>query len=391
MNPQYKKTRLTCYIAYIVQALINNFLPILFIIFRREYNLSYEKLGRIIFINFFVQFIADAITPLIVKKIGYKGAAILCQGLAAAGLILLSIFTLVFNDVYIAIISAVIIYAFGSGVIEVIISPIIELLPTERKAANMAFLHSFYCWGQVLTVLGTTLMVMLFGSTWQIIPAIWAIIPFCNTFLFMRVLIIEPDEQEKIPLHKKDIFTREFFCFAVFMICAGASEIAMSEWASVFAQQGLGVSKIVGDLLGPCAFAVCMGTGRVVFGVFSGKYSQKTALIINNLLCCACYIGVALLKAPLLSLAACAFCGFTVSLSWPGTYSMAAARFPKGGTLMFSIFALCGDLGCSTGPWLLGAVADRVGLNNGFLVCAVFPLTLVIAALILPRKSIKNS
>ena len=391
MNSQYKKTRLSCYIAYIVQAVINNFLPILFIIFRREYNLSYEKIGRIVFINFFVQFIADILTPLIVKKIGYRGAAILCQGLAAVGLLLLSVFTLVFSDVYIAIIAAVVIYAFGSGVIEVIISPMIELLPTERKAANMAFLHSFYCWGQVITVLGTTAMVLLFESMWKIMSAIWAIIPLCNTFFFTRVPIIEPDEKEKIPLHKSDILTPEFFCFAVFMVCAGASEIAMSEWASVFAQQGLGVTKIVGDLLGPCAFAVCMGTGRVVFGAFSGRYSQKTALIINNLLCCVCYICVALCKIPLLSLAACAFCGFTVSLSWPGTYSMAAARFPKGGTLMFSIFALCGDLGCSTGPWLLGAVADRGGLNNGFLICAVFPIILVIAALILPRKSIKNS
>lgn len=382
MNSKYKNTRLSCYIAYIVQAVINNFLPILFIIFRREYNLSYEKLGRIVFINFFVQFIADIITPLIVKKIGYKGSAVLCQGLAAVGLILLCVFTLTFRDIYVAIIIAVVIYAFGSGVIEVIISPMIELLPTERKAANMAFLHSFYCWGQVITVLGTTVMVLAFGDSWQIIPAVWAIIPLVNTFVFMRVPIIEPNETKTEKLKKSDVLTRDFFCFAVFMVCAGASEIAMSEWASVFAQQGLGVSKMIGDLLGPCAFAVFMGIGRVVFGAFSDKYSVKKALIINNLLCFVCYIVVALCKIPLLALAACAFCGFTVSLSWPGTYSMAAARFPRGGTVMFSIFALCGDFGCSTGPWLLGAVADKLGLDSGFLVCSVFPLVLVIAALI---------
>lgn len=387
MTLNYKKTKLACYVGYVVQALVNNFLPILFIVFRQKYSLSYEMLGRIIFVNFFTQLIADISTPFIVKKIGYRGAAVLCHSLAAGGMILLAVLPRVMSNVYLSIILSVIVYAFGSGVIEVVISPMVELLPSKRKAASMAFLHSFYCWGQVFTVLVTTLLVTLFGyDNWFFIPLAWAVIPLVNLFAFMRVPVVEPDPEEHVPTAKELFFTREFFCFVIFMVCAGASEIAMAEWASVFAEQSLGVSKTVGDLLGPCAFAVFMGIGRVAYGAFSGRYSVRKALVFNNLLCVACYLTVAFCKLPVFSLLACALCGFSVSLSWPGTYSIAAARFKNGGTVMFSIFALSGDLGCSLGPWAFGAVADRFGLNGGFLVCAVFPLIMVAAALFLLKE-----
>ncbi len=394
MNKNYKSTKIACFIGFVVQAIINNFLPVLFIIFySHPYNLNYEQLGRLLFINFFVQLIVDALTPVVVKKLGYRGASIACHGLATLGLCMLSILPWLFpNHIYVCLIASIVIYASGSGIIEVCISPIVEMLPGDKKGADMAFSHSFYCWGQMFTVLASTLLIAILGkNNWQIIPLIWAIIPFLNMFNFMRVPIVENQEQSASKTANMLFKNRDFWVFIIVMICAGASEITMAEWASIFTQQALGVSKTVGDLLGPCAFAFCMGSGRVIFGVLDGKFNPKTALIVNNILCALCYMGVAILKLPALSLLACALCGFSVSLSWPGTYSMSARHFTNGGTLMFSILALSGDLGCSIGPWIMGIVANNTNLQTGFLVSAIFPAIMVIALLFLKkRKMLKN-
>lgn len=393
MGVSYTKTKLTCYSGFFVQAIVNNFLPILFIVFKTEYGLSYEELGRLIFINFFVQIFADLATAKISDKIGYRKTAIISQAGAAFGLLLLGIMPNIIDNIYIALIVPLVFYAFSSGVMEVVLSPMVELLPTKNKGANMAFLHSFYCWGQAFTVVGTTMLVKAVGfSLWYLVPVFWAIIPTVNSVLFCFVPVVEPNTVEESSSSEKFFFTRDFFCFVIFMLCGGASEIAMSEWASMFVQEGLGVSKVVGDLLGPCAFGIFMGIGRVVFGMFSGKYSVKRVLIINNILCCACYLTVGIFDIKALSLIACALCGFSVSLSWPGTFSLAAARFKGAGTIMFSIFALCGDFGCATGPWLLGKVADIFGLNSGFTVCTVFPLAMILAAVFLfKEKDCNNS
>ena len=391
MSASYRSTKIACFVGFVVQAIINNFLPVLFIIFNTGYNLNYEQLGRLLFINFFVQLIVDAITPIIVKKTGYRGAAIFCHGLAALGLLLLGLLPLFFpNHIYTCLIVAIVVYASGSGIIEVCISPIVELLPGEKKGADMAFSHSFYCWGQAFTVLVSTLLIYALGqNNWQFIPMIWAIIPLANMVNFMRVPIVE-DNNSPISETAKSLFkNKDFWLFAIIMICAGASEIAMAEWASLFAQKALGIDKTLGDLLGPCAFAVCMGSGRVIFGILDGKFNPRKALIINNVFCIACYIGVGVFNIPALSLVTCALCGFTVSLSWPGTYSMAARHFPMGGTLMFSVMALCGDIGCSMGPWLLGIVADYSSLETGFIVLAIFPALLVLTASLL-KKDLKK-
>lgn len=392
MGVSYTKTKLTCYSSFVVQAIVNNFLPILFIIFKSEYGLSYEELGRLIFINFFVQIFADFATAKIADKIGYRKTAILSQAGAAFGLILLGITPHFIDNIYVAIIIPLVFYAFSSGIMEVVLSPMVELLPTKNKGANMAFLHSFYCWGQAFTVIGTTVLVKLLGfSLWYLVPVVWAVIPSINSVLFFFVPIIEPDVQKKDTEKEKFFFTRDFFCFVIFMLCAGASEIAMAEWASMFAQKGLGVSKVVGDLLGPCAFGIFMGIGRIVYGLFSGRYSVKKVLILNNILCFLCYLVVGICNIPAISLVACALCGFSVSLSWPGTYSLAAARFKNTGTIMFSVFALCGDFGCALGPWLLGVFADLINLKSGFVVCTVFPLAMILAALFLFKEKDCNN
>ncbi len=380
MSASYKSTKIACFIGFVVQAIINNFLPLLFIIFNTQYNLNYEQLGRLLFINFFVQLIVDAITPAIVKKIGYRGSAIACHGLAAVGLCMLGILPLLFpTKIYTCIVASIIVYAAGSGIIEVCISPMVELLPGDKKGADMAFTHSFYCWGQAFTVLISTLLIFLLGQNhWQFIPLLWAIIPLFNMLNFMRVPVIEQPDDPVTKTANTLFKNRDFWIFAVVMICAGASEITMAEWASLFAQKALHVSKTTGDLLGPCAFAVCMGSGRVIFGLLDGKFNPKKALILNNILCVLCYVGVAVCNIEWLSLIVCALCGFSVSLSWPGTYSMAARHFPTGGTLMFSVLALCGDLGCSMGPWIMGIVANSSTLETGFLVSAIFPAVMVL-------------
>ena len=387
MNNKYTKTKIAAYTGCFVQAIVNNFLPILFIALQDVYGIGYEKLGRLIMFNFVTQMITDIVTPKIVEKIGYKKSAVMSQGVAALGLASLAVFPNVMPDAYVGIVISVIIYAFASGLTEVIISPMIEMLPTDNKTGNMSLLHSFYCWGQAVTALGSTLLLHMLGyQGWMFIPLIWAIVPAINAVFFSGVPVVEPEPERKSDSFKQLFKNRSFRLFMIIMLCSGASEIAMAEWASMFAQKALGVSKVVGDLAGPCAFALFMGVGRVCYAAFSEKLSYKKTIITMSLLCAGCYYVAAFVKIPVFALAACAVCGFSVSLFWPGTLSAGAKAFPKGDAVMFSVFAMCGDIGCCIGPWILGIIADNASLNVGFAVSSVFPLAMIIAALGLRDK-----
>ena len=392
VTKKYLPTKLAGYVGFVVQAIVNNFLPILFIVFQNVYNLSYERLGRLIVFNFATQMFIDLLTPKIVGKIGYRKAAILSQGAAAAGLVLLSVLPNIMSDSYLAIIISIMVYATGSGLMEVILSPMIEMLPTGNKSGNMAILHSFYCWGQAFTVLGTTALVYLFGfRNWIFIPIIWAVIPFLNMFSFIKVPIVEPGAEQKQATFLQLIKEPKFIIYMIMMLCAGASEIAMAEWASIFAQNALGVSKAVGDIAGPCAFALFMGLGRVIYAKFSKKISFTKLLVILNVFGFICYMVVAICKIPFVALVFCAVCGVTVSISWPGIYSAGARTFTNGGAVMFSVFAMCGDTGCALGPWLIGFLADKFSLNLGFAVASIFPLIMVVCGLyILKTRSCKS-
>lgn len=390
MKSKYISTKLACYVGYIVQAVVNNFLPILFIALQDVYGLGYEKLARLIVFNFVTQMITDLITPKIVAKIGYRKTAIMCQGTAALGLLMLYVLPKFMSNTYLAIILSIIVYAFGSGLMEVIMSPIIEMLPTNNKSGNMSVLHSFYCWGQAFTVIVTTVLVSLFGyGGWSNVPLVWAVLPFINMFSFLKVPIVEPDKDEKKSPIKVLLKSRRFRIYMVMMLCAGACEIAMAEWASMFAQQALGVSKVIGDFAGPCAFAIFMGIGRIWYAAVSQKVSFNKTLIALSVCCFVCYIVVAFCNIPLVALIFCALCGFTVSISWPGIYSCGAVDFPEGSSAMYSIFAMCGDTGCCLGPWVLGIVADSFGLNIGFGVASVFPIIMDICVLMQIRISKK--
>ena len=385
----YTPTKIASYAGLFVQAIVNNFLPILFIALQDVYKIGYEKLGRLIMFNFITQLVTDMLTPKIVGILGYRKCAIMCQGFAALGLTMLSFMPRIMPDPYVGIVISVMVYAFASGLMEVILSPMVEMLPTKNKSGNMAVLHSFYCWGQAVTTLVTTLLVSLLGYVnWMYIPILWAIVPFINMFSFIKVPIIEPEPERKSDSLKTLLSSPLFRCFTVMMVCAGASEIAMAEWASMFAQQALGVSKVVGDLAGPCAFAICMGTGRILYARFSAKLSFRKTVIVLSALCAACYLTTALTGIPILALVSCAVCGFTVSVMWPGTYSAGAKAFPRGDAVMFSVFAMCGDLGCCLGPWILGIIADIKSLHAGFAVTALFPIIMLITAIFFFKEEV---
>lgn len=392
LEKKYLPTKLAGYVGFIVQAIVNNFLPILFIVFQDVYGLGYEKLGRLIVINFATQMFIDFITPKIIHKLGYRRAAFLCQFTACVGLCLMAVLPRFMSNTYLAIIISIVFYATGSGLMEVILSPMIEMLPTGNKSGNMAVLHSFYCWGQTVVVPLTTLMVFIFGrENWTYIPLVWAVVPFVNMFTFLRVPIVEPDSEEKQSTFLELARTPKFVVYMVMMLCAGASEIAMSQWSSLFVEQALGVSKAIGDIVGPCLFALFMALGRVIYASLSKKVSFTRLLIWLNLLCFICYVMVALCHIAVLSLVFCALCGLSVSISWPGIYSAGARTFKTGGAVMFSAFAMCGDTGCALGPGLVGLVAEYTNLNVGFLVAAVFPLIMVICSIyILKNRVAKN-
>ena len=378
----YTSTKIASYAGLFVQAIVNNFLPILFIALQDVYKIGYEKLGRLIMFNFVTQLVTDMLTPKIVGLLGYRKSAIMCQGFAALGLAMLSFMPRIMPVPYVGIVISVMVYAFASGLMEVILSPMVEMLPTKNKSGNMAVLHSFYCWGQAVTTLVTTFLVSLFGYVnWMYIPILWAVVPLINMFSFIRVPIIEPEPERKSDSLKKLLSSPLFRCFMIMMVCAGASEIAMAEWASMFAQQALGVSKVVGDLAGPCAFAIFMGTGRILYARFSASLSFRKTVIALSALCAACYLTTALTHIPLLALISCAVCGFTVSVMWPGTYSAGAKAFPKGDAVMFSVFAMCGDLGCCLGPWILGIIADIKDLHTGIAFTAIFPIIMLITSI----------
>lgn len=387
---KYLSTKISGYVGFFVQAIVNNFLPILFIALQDVYKMSYASLASLIAVNFGAQVIVDFLAPKIVVKLGYRTTAFLSQFTAFLGLALLSFLPNVITP-YIAIIICIIIYATGSGLTEVILSPMIEMLPTRNKSASMAILHSFYCWGQAVTVLVTTVLVLFSGfEKWFVIPLIWSVIPFINMFSFLKVPIVEPDPSVKMATFFELLKNKRFILFMFLMFCAGASEIAMAEWASLFAQNALGVSKAVGDVTGPCAFAIFMGLGRVVYAKFSKHISFLKLLIWLNLFGFLCYMIVAFSNIAVVSLIFCALCGFTVSVSWPGIYSLGASTFKNGGAVMFGAFAMCGDFGCGFGPWLIGALADKFTLNVGFGVASVFSALIIICGFyILKNKDCK--
>ena len=389
-------TKIACYTGYFVQAIINNLAPLFYVIFQDEFSINYTKISWLIMLNFVTQLFVDIISVKIIGRLGYRFSIVFAHVFSSAGLLLLGILPRAMENHYIGLVIPIIIYATGSGLIEVLVSPIVEGLPLENKSGEMSLLHSFYCWGQMSVVLFTTIAIKFAGSeNWVYAPMCWAVIPFINMFMFMRVPIFPPVPEGEDEMKVGELFKNgTFILLALLMLCSGASELAMSQWASTFAEKSLGVDKLTGDLLGPCLFAFLMASGRVVFGMVGDKIDIRKVLALSAGLCAAAYLISTLSKNSTVSLIGCGLCGLSVATMWPGVFSFAAKIFPRGGTPLFAMLAVFGDLGCAFGPWLAGVVSDSVRASSivfdplkfGLAIAVIFPLTMIITIAILSKK-----
>ncbi len=390
MKLNYKNTMLSCFVGYIVQAIINNFVPLLFITFQNTYDIPLSKITLLVTINFCVQLMVDLLAAKFVDRLGYRISIVLAHIFSAAGLILLTVLPEMMEP-FIGILLSVIVYAVGGGLIEVLISPIMESCPSDNKEKAMSLLHSFYCWGHVGVVLLSTLFFKLAGiSNWRVLAIIWAIVPIINGMAFFKTPIASliPDGEKGMGI--RELFKNKvFWLLLIMMVCSGASEQSVSQWASAFAEQGLGISKAAGDLAGPMTFAVLMGSARAVYGRYGEKINLDKFMLSSSILCILSYILAGITSSPVISLIGCALCGLSVGIMWPGTFSKASVSLRTGGTAMFALLALAGDLGCSAGPSLVGAVSDISGDNIklGILSAVVFPSILTLCLIIDLRKS----
>ena len=382
MQNKYNRTMYACFVGYIVQAIVNNFVPLLFLTFHTSYGIPLSKITLLVTINFLLQLCVDALSVVVVDRVGYRPMAVLAHVFSAAGLIMLTVLPEVLGDPFVGLLIAMAVYALGGGLLEVLISPIVEACPTDNKEKAMSLLHSFYCWGHVGVVLLSTLFFTLFGiRNWKIMALIWALIPIVNGIAFLRVPIAPLIEGGERGMTLGELARNKlFWLFMVAMMCAGASEQAVSQWASAFAEMGLGVSKTLGDLMGPMLFAIMMGLARAIYGKFGERIQLEKFMLMSCLLCVVSYLITSLSPWPALGLIGCGICGFSVGIFWPGTFSMASASLRRGGTALFCMLALGGDLGCSAGPTVVGMISSAASdnLKIGILVAILFPVVLTL-------------
>lgn len=386
----YKKTLIACYLGFVTQAISANFAPLLFLTFKNTYGITLEKIAMIPMVFYLTQLFVDYAATEFADKLGYRICVVASQVLSAFGIASMCILPEIMPTPFSGILISVILYAIGSGLIEVLVSPIVEACPFENKSGMMSLLHSFYCWGAMGVILGSTLFFTIFGiNNWKILTLIWAIIPLYNAFNFIKCPIDRlPDSDESMGI--RQLFQMPLFCLMILlMVCSGASEACMAQWASAFTESALGVSKTVGDLAGPCLFAMFMGISRMLYGKFSEKLDLIKVMLSCGILCTICYLLASLSTLPILGLIGCALCGSAVGIMWPGSISISSQNCPRGGTAMFAFLALAGDLGAMISPAMVGSLAERAGgnLKIGLFVATVFPIVLVFGLLLLKKKS----
>lgn len=389
MKDKYQNTMYACFVGYIVQAIVNNFVPLLFLTFESSYGIPLSQITMLITFNFGIQLLVDLLSAKFVDKIGYRVSIVMAHIFAALGLAGLVVLPDLLPNAFAGLLIAVVIYAIGGGLIEVLISPIMESCPSENKEKAMSLLHSFYCWGHVSVVLLSTLFFWFFGiANWKILALLWVIIPVCNGILFCKVPIAPLIEEGETGMSLRELCkNRIFWILMLMMMCAGASEQAVSQWASTFAEQGLGVSKTIGDLAGPMSFAILMGSARAFYGKFGDRIDLDKFMQASSLLCIVSYLCISLSPSPLFSLIGCSLCGLSVGIMWPGTFSKASAALRNGGTAMFALLALAGDVGCSGGPTLVGFATGLASddLKKGILAGIIFPILLIVGIVSLKK------
>lgn len=382
----YKKTKIACYLGFVTQAIAANFAPLLFLKFHNDYSIPLGQIALISTVFFFTQLLVDLFCAKYVDKIGYRTSIVASEVCSAVGLVGLAFLPEELPSPFAGILISVVIYAVGSGLIEVLCSPIVEACPFENKEATMSLLHSFYCWGAVGTILFSTAFLALFGmDSWKWLAVILAIIPAVNIYNFATCPIEHLVEDGK-GMGVGELFRLpQFWMSVILMICAGASELSMAQWASAYAEAALGLAKTMGDIAGPCMFAVSMGISRNIFGKYGDRMDLGKYMTGSGILCIVCYVLASICSNPVLGLIGCIVCGFSVAIMWPGTISISSKSFPKGGTAMFAILAMAGDLGGSIGPGIVGRIAQNAGGNIriGMRAGLVFPIVLVIVIILL--------
>lgn len=388
----YKRTLTACYLGFVTQAIAANFAPLLFLTFKGVYGISLEKIAMIPLVFYFTQFLIDLAATKFADRIGYRTCVVASQILSAAGLAAMAFLPELFPSPFAGILVSVVLYATGSGLIEVLVSPIVEACPFENKDGVMSLLHSFYCWGALGVILGSTLFFAVFGvGHWKILTVIWALVPLCNTFNFIHCPIERLVEEGESMRIGQLLRLPLFWLVILLMICSGAAEATMAQWASAFTESALGVSKTVGDLAGPGLFAMFMGISRMLYGKFSEKLDLIGAMLLCGVMCAGCYLLAALSASPVLGLAGCALCGLAVGIMWPGSISISSRKCPRGGTAMFAFLALAGDFGAMVSPAVVGSFSEMAGgnLKTGLLAATVFPVVLACELLILKKKGKK--
>lgn len=386
---KYRKTLRACYLGFVTQAIAANFAPLLFLTFQSSYGISLEKIALIPVVFYLTQLFIDLGATRFVDKIGYRPCVVASQVVSVLGLVLLAVLPELLPEPFLGILAAVVLYAVGSGLVEVLVSPIVEACPFENKESHMSLLHSFYCWGAVAVILGSTLFFAVFGTErWQILALLWALVPLINVFQFLTCPIERLVEEDEGLSPRRLLRMPLLWMMILLMVCAGAAEASMAQWASAFTESALGVSKTVGDLAGPCLFAVFMGLSRMLYGTREQKGDLSRTMLRSGLLCVVCYLLAALSPWPVLGLAGCAVCGFSVGILWPGAISLSSQACPKGGTAMFAFLALAGDFGATVSPAVVGTLSEWAGgnLKTGLLAAIVFPLLLVGSLFVLNRR-----
>lgn len=394
MKKNYKKTLIACYLGFVTQAISANFSPLLFITFKDTYGISIDKIAMIPMVFYLAQLFVDFLATKYADKIGYRNCVVASQVLSSLGLVSMAFLPEILPTPFLGIMISVILYAIGSGLIEVLVSPIVEACPFDNKDGVMSLLHSFYCWGAMGVIIGSTIFFSIFGvQNWKILTIIWALLPLYNTFNFLKCPIERLTEDGESMSIKRLFKTPVFWLMIVLMVCAGSSEASMAQWASAFTESALGVPKIIGDLAGPCLFAMFMGISRTLYGKFSEKLDLIRVMLICAVMCVGCYLLASLSPAPILGLVGCATCGFAVGIMWPGSISISSVKCPKGGTAMFAFLALAGDLGGTLSPAMVGNVSKLAGdnLKAGLLATTIFPFVLVISLIILKKASRKTN
>ena len=379
---QFKWTRVACYMGYITQAIANNFMPLLFLTFEQSYGISLAKISVLIIINFSAQLLTDIVSARVIDRLNLRAVAVTAQFLAVGGLVGMGVLPHIM-DPYAGLVIATLLCAVGGGMDEVIVSPLMEACPGNGKAASMSLLHSFYCWGQAGIILISVGFFAVFGiQNWPILAAAMGLIPFLGGFLFCMVPILRL-EGNKGGFSVRHLFSYKALPWLLLMIfMGGAAEMVMSQWASSFAEAGLHVSKSIGDLLGPCLFALLMGASRLLYAKIAGRVNLLPVITVSAVLCITSYLIAALAPGAMLSLLGCGLCGFAVGVFWPGVYSLAAEKIPDGGVPMFAVLAMAGDMGCLTAPAAAGWIADGQGgdLRLAFLLAAIVPALIILCA-----------